>query len=273
MKGLNKLQKKLVFMHTVFTIYFQGSNSDVEINIDHNVFKVFPVKYSENMPDALLTANPHVVLLEIDDDPSVDLKSVLNKIREIKENLPIVVVGPTGNSKLVVDCIKNGVFDFIPRPYRKNDLNLIIESALKSSHPMKMTFDRGLVNDEDMRNFFGVSKLVQGVMEKVKMIAMTDMSVMIQGASGTGKEVISNLIHSLSPRKKENFIPIDCGALPEPLLESELFGYERGAFTGAYAEKPGMIELADKGTLFLDEIGNLSVMNQTKLLRFLEDQH
>ena len=258
-------------MDTVLTIYFESSGSIVEPKVDHHVYKSVSLVFNKDLSDGLKRLRPDAVIVELMNHED-KLKQILKIIRKYNENMPVIVVGPSGNTRLIVECIKMGVFDYVPELFRKSDLNLIINSAFKHLTSPAVIFEREDIKNDEFIHFFGVSRKISHILEQVKMIAMTDMCVLIQGASGTGKEVIAHLIHSLSLRKKENFIPIDCGALPEPLLESELFGYERGAFTGAYSEKPGMIELAHKGTLFLDEIGNLSVLNQTKFLRFMEDR-
>ncbi|MBN1521640.1 MAG: sigma-54-dependent Fis family transcriptional regulator [Candidatus Aureabacteria bacterium] len=257
-------------MKTILCITHHPEKYDLHPFLDEQDHKMVFLKPLEDLNEQVKKTQPHLVLLEAEDSQP-DMHKAIKDIRKSHFSyLPVIIIGPSGNTKSVVESIKAGAADFVPKPFRRNELASIILSNLKISRSTFM--DSFGMTDESLQKFFGVSHKIKATIEQIKMIAPTDMTVMIQGASGTGKEIIAHLIHRMSRRARENYISIDCGALPEPLLESELYGYERGAFTGAYAIKPGMIEIADRGTLFLDEIGNLSSMNQMKLLRFLEER-
>ena len=203
----------------------------------------------------------------------------LEKIREKDDRVVVILMTAYGDVDLAVKGIKAGAFDFILKPWQNAKLHGSILSALtlKKIHLEKEKFKnvaRTLGSDDDLPfiQILGESKVMQKLEDTIRIIAPTDASVLILGENGTGKEMVARAIHRFSERNEETFIGVDMGAIPETLFESELFGHQKGAFTGAIQEKPGRFELADKGTLFLDEIGNLPVTLQTKLLTVLEQR-
>jgi DNA-binding NtrC family response regulator len=171
-------------------------------------------------------------------------------------------------------AMKMGVHDYIAKPFDEEELILIIQKALET-RSLSQEVERlriRLGESRDVEDFMGKSPRIQQILKQVEIIAPTNMTVVVQGASGTGKELIARRIHYLSRRRDRPFVAVDCGALPETLMESEFFGYEKGAFTGADGRKDGRFEQAQGGTLFLDEIANLSEAIQMKLLRVLQER-
>ena len=214
---------------------------------------------------------PDLVLLDMK-LPDMSGLQVLEKLREIDKDLIIIMITAYGNIKSSVTAMKLGAYDYITKPFNYEELFIIIKKALKTqdlSREVKYLREK-LLDKSKIDIVLGESQQIQKVLKKVEIIAPTNLSVLIYGESGTGKEVIANIIHKKSLRKNKPFIPVDCGAIPDSLFESELFGYEKGAFTGANTQKKGDFELANEGTLFLDEISNLSLEAQAKLLRVLE---
>ncbi len=182
----------------------------------------------------------------------------------------------TGNSDRgnALKAIQMGAYDYYLKPVEMNELKIIINRAyhLYEIESENRSLHDFLEHEIGFAGMVGQSPSIQHVFETIKKVASTDASVLIMGESGTGKELVARAIHEKSPRNRGPFIAINCGAIPETLLESELFGYEKGAFTGAYAQQIGKFEFADKGTLFLDEIGEMSPRLQVKLLRFLQEK-
>lgn len=187
---------------------------------------------------------------------------------------PIIILTGHGGVDDAVEAMKRGAYDFLTKPVNIDKLVLILNRAINENlRRCRQTQLEELVDEKySFQNIIGNSKSFQKVLNIVKQVAPTDASVLITGESGTGKEVIANSIHTNSKRAKNAFIKVHCAALPEALLESELFGHEKGAFTGAIARKRGRFELADGGTIFLDEIGEISPNVQVKLLRVLQEQ-
>ncbi len=197
-------------------------------------------------------------------------------LKTAKESLPltpVIVMTAFGSIELAVSAVKEGAYDFITKPFDPDHLLLIIRRSLeertvqKENLIMKKEFSRFLKKPE----IIGVSSRWHEVMEKAKKVAPLKTTVLVLGESGTGKELIARTIHHLSPRAKEPFIALNCAAVPPDLIENELFGHEKGAFTGAHETRPGRFELANGGTIFLDEIGDMAMPLQSKLLRVLQE--
>ncbi|MDY6951692.1 MAG: sigma-54 dependent transcriptional regulator, partial [Thermodesulfobacteriota bacterium] len=205
--------------------------------------------------------------------PSMDGIALLRRIKEKSPDLPVVVMTAYGTVEKAVEAMQQGAFNFIQKPFQNETLKQIVDSAVATYRVVKE--NRRLVEALEDRyrfdNIVGKSKPLQDVFDVVQKVAHTKATVLITGESGTGKELIAKAIHFNSPRHDKPFVAVSCAALSETLLESELFGHEKGAFTGAIAMKKGRFELADGGTLFLDEIGEVPVSVQVKLLRVLEE--
>jgi len=206
--------------------------------------------------------------------PDMDGMKVLEEIRKVDRDLITIMVTAHGDVKGAVIAMKMGAFDYIAKPFDEEELILIIKKALET-RSMSREVERlrkKLGESRDDEEIMGKSPRIQQILRQVEIIAPTNMTVVIQGASGTGKELIARRIHQMSRRRDQPFVAVDCGALPETLMESEFFGYEKGAFTGADGRKDGKFEQAHGGTLFLDEITNLSEAVQMKLLRVLQER-
>ena len=216
---------------------------------------------------------PSVTLLDFK-LPDMDGMKVLEAIRKIDQSLLTIMITAHGDVKGAVRAMKMGAFDYVAKPFDDEELILIIKRALESrnlSQEVKR-LRRRLGEGQGADDFMGTSPRIQQILKQIDTIALTNLTVIIQGASGTGKELIARRIHHLSQRRDQPFVAVDCGALPETLMESEFFGYEKGAFTGADGRKEGRFEQANGGTLFLDEITNLSDAIQAKLLRVVQER-
>ncbi len=238
----------------------------------------YTIETAENGKQALQKIprnKPDIILLDIclpDMSGMEVLENIEKKHSEV--NCSIIMLTAFGDIQDAIRSMKLGAYDYITKPFNNDELIITIKKAIASQELTQevKTLRQRLKEKVAIEKELGSSYAISEVVKKVTMIAPTNMSVIIQGKTGTGKEVIANLIHEKSARKECPFIPIDCGAIPENLIESELFGYEKGAFTGADATKKGKFEMANGGTLFLDEIANLPASAQSKLLRTIEER-
>jgi len=198
---------------------------------------------------------------------------LLREIKAVYPDLPVIMMTAYGTVEKAVEAMQLGAFNFILKPFQNETLKQVVEKAVRSYRLLKE--NQQLVNALETRysfdNIIGKSKPMQGVFDMIRRVAHTKATVLITGESGTGKELTAKAIHFNSPRRNKPFVAVSCAALTETLLESELFGHEKGAFTGAGAMKKGRFEVADGGTLFLDEVGEISPQLQVKLLRVIEE--
>ncbi|MFQ5824805.1 MAG: sigma-54-dependent transcriptional regulator [bacterium] len=206
--------------------------------------------------------------------PNYSGMELLRKAKVVAPETPFVIFSGYGNVERAVQAMRDGAFDFIEKPFKKERLKVVVEKSLhhRNLHKQKRALQNQLEKRYHFDNIIGKSPSIQMVFDMISRIAEGESNVTITGESGTGKELVARSIHAHSLRKSKPFVPINCGAFPENLFESELFGYEKGAFTGAYRRKPGLVEFADGGTFFLDEICELSHALQVKLLRMLQDR-
>jgi DNA-binding NtrC family response regulator len=216
---------------------------------------------------------PSLILLDIK-MPGMNGIDVLRKLK--KSDLPsdVIMLSGQGETQVVVDCIKLGAAEFINKPFDVKEVGLHLQNALRRRQlETEVSRLKGeLQAKSQYESFVGDSAKMLEIKNLIEQVADSELSVLIRGESGTGKEIVARMIHSLSSRRNSPFIKVNCAAIPRELLEAELFGYEKGAFTGAHKNKPGRFEIANKGTIFLDEIGDMSVDLQAKLLQVLE-QH
>ncbi len=198
----------------------------------------------------------------------------LQKIKEISPDIPVVMMTAYASVDTAVEAMKSGAYDYLTKPLDIDELKLLVAKALRHHQLEKenLFLKEQLGSRFDFSNIIGRSRPMQGLLETVAMVAPTEATVLIQGESGTGKELIANAIHQNGPRSSRPFIKINCAALPETLLESELFGHEKGAFTGATSRRQGRFQLAHKGSILLDEIGEMSMATQSKVLRVLQER-
>src|SRR5215813_4940819 len=208
--------------------------------------------------------------------PGADGMEVLRTATRNHPHVPVIMITAYGSVGQAVEAIKAGAFDYIEKPFEQDSIRAIVEKAIGQAAANRMAPRQTLdpVSDPDAKGRFGLvgqSPEIQNIFAVIEKVADTPSTVLITGESGTGKELIAKALHENSARREGHFIKINCAAIPKTLMESELFGYEKGAFTGAVGSKPGRFELADKGTLFLDEIGEIPVEMQVKLLRVLQE--
>ena len=226
----------------------------------------FQVATAGSGPDALRQLNKEKVDLVISDlrMDEMDGLALFGEIQKLNPGLPVIILTAHGSIPEAVSATQQGVFSFLTKPVDRDALYKAIDEALAHSAPAS--------NDAWREAIVTRSPLMQRLLEQAHMVAQSDVSVLINGQSGTGKEVLAKAIHAASPRAGKPFIAINCGALPEQLLESELFGHARGAFTGAVSAREGLFQAAEGGTLFLDEIGDMPQTLQVKLLRVLQER-
>ncbi len=206
--------------------------------------------------------------------PGVDGIEAMKRMKKIAPTVPIILMTAHGDVSTAVHAVKSGAYDYVTKPFDNEKVLIILKNAL-SELKLKREVNALRTNGKGetlLYELMGSSDEIKKVFNQVNRVAPTDFTVILYGETGSGKELIARAIHNQSSRRENKIVTIDCGALPETLLESELFGYEKGAFTGAEKRKEGYVELASGGTLFLDEIGNLSLQMQGKLLRAIEEK-
>jgi DNA-binding NtrC family response regulator len=221
----------------------------------------------------LESERPDLVLTDLK-MPALDGLAVLRRAHELDPTLPVIVITAFATIESAVAAIKEGAFDYLPKNFSVDQLTVVVERALRQR---RLTQENRNLREQlqtvlGLDNVIGRSPAMAQVFELVKKAARSEANILVLGESGTGKELIARAVHANSPRASQAFVPVDCASLPENLLESELFGHEKGAFTGAVKTKPGLMEVASGGTLFLDEIAELSTGLQVKLLRALQER-
>jgi DNA-binding NtrC family response regulator len=199
---------------------------------------------------------------------------ILRWLRDTSPETEMIILTAYGTVEGAVEAMKLGAYDYISKPVDRRRLSLLIEKALEKQrlHQENRKLRKRLSIKEQFSDIIGYTPRIREIFKVISEVAPSNATVLITGESGTGKELVARAIHNLSLRREMSFITLNCGALPDTLMESELFGYERGAFTGALSTKPGRIEMASGGTLFLDEIGDMSLKTQVDLLRVLQDR-
>lgn len=205
--------------------------------------------------------------------PGVDGFSVLRTVKEISPETIVIMITAFGTTESAIEAMKLGAYDYINKPFKIDEIRLVVHKALEKR---KLKTELQVLKDQiqtsyRLENIIGKSSAMQHILVTLPKVAQSLSNVLITGESGSGKELIARAIHNLSPRSKKNFVALNCAAFPEGLLESELFGHMKGAFTGAVSNKQGLFEIADDGSIFLDEIAEMPVSLQSKLLRVLED--
>jgi len=203
--------------------------------------------------------------------PRKDGMEALKEIRSFNRDLPVIMISGASSPLNVVDAMKSGANDFIAKPIKPEDLRKALKTALETTAPAVSNSIDQTAAPANKQILFGTSPQMRELQNLLGQIGWSEAPVLIQGETGTGKEVLARELHACSPRAKKSILKLNCAALPSELVESELFGYERGAFTGAFEKKPGMFALADGGTILLDEIGDMDFKLQAKLLQVLQD--
>jgi DNA-binding NtrC family response regulator len=235
----------------------------------------FNVRSANNVKDGITSLSSGDLDIVVTDLklPDGDGMEIVKAVKEGYPFIPVIVMTAYGSIETAVKAVKEGAYDFITKPFDPEHLLLIIKRALSEriSRKENLVLKKEFSNFLKMPEIIGVSSAWQKVMDNVRKLAPLKTTVLILGESGTGKELIARAIHHLSPMANAPFVAINCAAVPKDLIENELFGHEKGAFTGAHEIKPGKFELAEKGTIFLDEIGDMALPLQSKLLRVLEE--
>ncbi|MBF0497995.1 MAG: sigma-54-dependent Fis family transcriptional regulator [Deltaproteobacteria bacterium] len=203
----------------------------------------------------------------------IDGLGVLRAVKDISPQTAVIMISAFATRETAVEAMREGAYDYIPKPFNVDEVKAIIENALNRR---RVQVDREAVEKKDETTGFcgiiGQSRQMRRIFDLIRRVAGTRTNVYVSGESGTGKELVARAIHQLSDRKKEQFVTINCGGIPENLIESELFGYKKGAFTGAALNKQGLFEVAHRGTIFLDEVGELTPPLQVKLLRVIQEK-
>lgn len=241
--------------------------------LEHEGFLVAKAKNGRLASEELKKGNVNVVLVDYL-LPDTDGLELSRQFLELNPDVKIVMMTAFGTVKNAVESMKLGIYDYLTKPIDLDELLIVIRRAIKEQRLIYENIDLKdkLQKTYSFENIIGVSGKMQEIFKKVLKVASTNATVLLRGESGTGKELIARAIHFQSSRRTKSLIEINCASIPETLLESELFGHEKGAFTGAYKSKKGKFELAHQGTLFLDEIGELPLGVQAKLLRVLQDK-
>jgi len=246
----------------------------LEQNLKKQGYEVVTAASGEDALKLLKDDIPDLMLLDIQ-LPGIDGLAVLERVKEMEEEIIVIMVTALGVLETAVKAMRMGAYDYINKPFNLDELAIVIKKALETG---ELKREVAHLRSEQSRKYgtggiIGRSRHMQNVLAMVEKVAKSDAgTILIQGESGTGKELIAKAIHYQSGRAERPFMAINCAAVPETLLESELMGHERGAFTDAKVQKKGLLEMADGGTLFLDEIGDMAPGMQAKLLRVLEDR-
>ena len=231
---------------------------------------------AKNGADAIKAVQAEIFDLVITDVkmPGADGIDVLKSVKEISPETVVIMITAFATTETAVEAMKIGAYDYIIKPFKVDELKLIIYNSLEKRYLRKenILLKREIESKAGFANFIGKSEPMQKVFSLIRQVADTTSTVLITGESGTGKELVAKAVHFNSPRKNGPFVTVNCGALPETLLESELFGYMKGAFTGASSNKQGLFEAANDGTIFLDEISATTPALQIKLLRVLQER-
>ena len=255
------------------------------VDDDENILRTFERFLSDEGYQVIAETNPQkaleiaknkgveVVVSDIN-MPEMDGIDLLRRLLEIDRHMLVIMVTAVGSEKIAVEAMKAGAYHYLPKPVNFDEFNLLIERAIDR---LSLLRENEVLKTEktqytSLEKMVGASNSLERVRQLVRRVSASPVTVLVTGESGTGKELVAQSLHKLSNRANRPFVKINCAAIPETLLESELFGHERGAFTGAVARRIGKFELAHQGTIFLDEIGDMTPATQTKLLRVLQEQ-
>lgn len=248
--------------------------------LERRKFSVFPANEVEDACKLLKSEKIDIMILDISLKDANGL-DVLRQVKTFYPDLEVIMITAHGDMETVIKSMRLGAIDFLTKPFKHFEVNIAIERTgkfIRMQQELKQAEERNSLISLELENkiekdFIGGSRAIKKVLElSLQAAKYDDVNVLICGESGTGKEIIARIIHFASERKKHNFFPVNCSAIPETLLESEFFGHKKGAFTGAAQDKKGFFELTDRGTLFLDEIADMPLQLQAKLLRVIEEK-
>lgn len=235
-------------------------------------YEGYQVDYSTSASEGLMkiTAGSYSALLLDIQMPEMSGFEVINKIKGTNQSVSVIIISAHGSVENAIKATKLGAFDFIEKPIDRDKLIISVRNAVEQN---KLLTENEEIKKSLAENgkILGNSAAISSILESIEKVAPTDARVLITGENGTGKELVARAVHAKSARKDKTFVEVNCAAIPNELIESELFGHEKGSFTGAAQQRIGKFEMANKGTLFLDEIGDMSVQAQAKVLRAIED--
>ena len=246
--------------------------NSLEIELTHNGFAVHPFYDAGTFLTYIQSNEPDVVLLDLQ-LPDINGLEVLQTLMHGSRYIPTIIITAHGNIESAIQAMKAGAFDYINKPFELDEISILIKKALDETRLVKEVEHRRqrAYKTARLKSIIGTSPPVLELLDTIKKISEIDYTtILLRGESGTGKDLLAKVIHNLSTRSSKQFIEVNCASFPENLLESELFGHEKGAFTDAKQRKTGLVEIADGGTLFLDEIGELPLSLQAKLLKFID---
>jgi two-component system NtrC family response regulator len=240
-------------------------------------YDVYLAEDRQSAVDIINKEQPAVITLDLGLPPNPagveEGFAILDYILDEYSHTKVIIITGRGEKEHALRAVEKGAYDFFYKPIELDELKVVLRRAFHVSQlEQEQREMRHRLNSDIFEGMIGTSSIMQDVFSAIRKVATTDAPVLIRGESGTGKELVARAIHMLSIRKSKPFIPINCSAIPENLIESELFGHEKGTFTGAHAQRKGRFEMAEGGTLFLDEIGDLPLTLQVKLLRFLQEK-
>jgi len=241
--------------------------------LEHEGYKVVTANSGHAALELVQSENFNLVISDLK-MPGMSGMEVLKSIKILQPNVPVIIITGYATVETAVDAIKNGAFDYLAKPFNPAQVKELVNRAINQQRINEEGnhSSEEIKNNPGLKRFIGDSNAMQKIYARILQVAPTDSTVLITGESGTGKELVARAIHENSSRKDKPFVAIDCTALAESLLESELFGHEKGSFTGATHTKVGLFKVANGGTLFLDEISNISLSSQAKLLRVIQER-
>ena len=245
----------------------------IEYNLSNKGYRVLLASNGVEALNIFKSEDVDIVVTDIRME-NIDGLELLKEIKKLKSNALVIMITAHGSVETAVKAMKLGAHDYITKPFDRDELQIVVEKALNLQSLMSenIRLRQELTDRFSLNNVIGASSKMKRIYDLVARVAKSDSTILLQGESGTGKELIARAIHFNSSRVEKPFVTVNCSAIPENLLESELFGYEKGAFTGAIKDKSGKFETADEGTIFLDEIGDLRKDLQMKLLRVLQEK-
>ncbi|MFB3920598.1 MAG: sigma-54-dependent transcriptional regulator [Terriglobia bacterium] len=258
-------------MHSILIVDDDATSRYSVRRVLEDRYKVLEADSAAAARRVMSAENPKLLLLDIE-MPAESGLDFLQELKSAEASPAVIMITAYGSEKVAVEAMKRGAYDYLPKPFEVDELRLVVEKALEHLELTEenVRLKRQLTSEGQFGSMIGSSPAMRELFNLADRVAAADVTVLIQGESGTGKELLAREIHRRSNRGSKPFVALNCAAVPENLIESELFGYEKGAFTGATAQKRGKCELANGGTLFLDEVGDMSLATQARLLRVLE---
>ncbi|MHC4197164.1 MAG: sigma-54-dependent transcriptional regulator [Planctomycetota bacterium] len=251
----------------------KGARFGMKMALENEGYVVYEAASGPEALDAIDAEFPGLVFLDIN-MPDMNGLEVLGRVREAEDPPLVVIVTAHGSEKVAVEAMKKGAYDYVAKPFEIDELRLIAKNAMENLalRDENKRLRSQLENLDSMGEILGKTEAIKDVFARIGKVAATDVTVLILGESGSGKELVAREVHKRSKRSRGPLVVMNCAAVPDTLIESELFGHEKGAFTGATSRRVGKFEQADGGTLFLDEVGDMSISTQAKFLRAVEEQ-